>query len=269
MGTPAPSPTPSPGPGAADQAGPPPDPAAEAVTVLLVRHGLTDATGPRLAGRAPGVHLNEVGREQAARLAGRLAGLNPAAVLSSPLERCRETAAAVAAELGVTVAVDERFTECDYGTWTGRELTELAQDPLWRVVQDHPSAVRFPGGESLAAASARAVAALREWNARLLESTPGMLSGREEPLVYLVCSHGDLIKAVVADALGLHLDHFQRIRVDPCSVTSITYTRTRPFLNRLNDAGQTLEGVLPTSAEASGDAPVGGGSGTAGGSGGG
>lgn len=230
-------------------------PASEAVTLLLVRHGLTDATGPRLAGRAPGVHLNDTGRDQAAHLAERLEGLTPSALVSSPLERCEETARALAGRLGVPLTLDERFLECDYGSWTGRSLTDLATEPLWRVVQDHPSAARFPGGESLAAASARAVAAVRDWNTRLTREAT------RNPPVYVVCSHGDIIKAIVADALGVHLDLFQRVRVDPCSVTSITYTRTRPFLNGLNDTGRPLAGVLPTAAEAEGDAPVGGGAG--------
>ncbi|MDT0331993.1 MSMEG_4193 family putative phosphomutase [Nocardiopsis lambiniae] len=227
----------------------------QAVTLILVRHGMTDATGPRLAGRAPGVHLNDTGRAQAAHLAVRLSGVRPAALLSSPLERCRETAEAVAEVLGVPITTDDRLIECDYGSWTGRALTDLAHEPLWRVVQDHPAAVRFPGGEALAAASARAVEAVRDWNSRLL------LTPADAPPVYVVCSHGDIIKAIVADALGLHLDLFQRLRVDPCSVTSITYTRTRPFLNVLNDTGKGPGPVLPTSAEATGDAAVGGGAG--------
>jgi probable phosphomutase (TIGR03848 family) len=229
----------------------------EALTLLLVRHGMTDATGPRLAGRAPGLHLNDQGRVQAAHLASRLAGLTPSALVSSPLERCQETAEAISEQLGTPVTTDERFVECDYGSWTGRSLTDLAAEPLWRVVQDHPSAARFPGGEALATTSARAVEAVRDWNGRLLEQAGAGAS----PPVYVVCSHGDVIKAIIADALGLHLDLFQRVRVDPCSVTSITYTRTRPFLNKLNDTGEPLAGALPTSAETSGDAAVGGGAG--------
>jgi probable phosphoglycerate mutase len=248
---------------AAPQDTPPPP---EAITLLLIRHGMTDATGPRLAGRAEGVHLNDTGRAQAAHLAGRLTGLRPAALVSSPLERCQETAEAVAAQLGVPVTTDERFVECDYGSWTGRGLGELADEPLWRVVQDHPSAARFPGGEALATSSARAVAAVRDWNGSLLlapHATPAAdaPSAPQDPPVYVVCSHGDIIKSIVADALGMHLDLFQRLRVDPCSVTSITYTRTRPFLNKLNDTGESLSASLPTPAETSGDAAVGGGAG--------
>ncbi|HIY41512.1 MAG TPA: MSMEG_4193 family putative phosphomutase [Candidatus Nocardiopsis merdipullorum] len=228
----------------------------EAVTLLLVRHGMTEETGPRLAGRAEGVHLNDTGRTQAAHLAGRLTGVVPAALISSPLERCWQTMEAVAEQLETKITVDERFIECDYGTWTGRDLTELATEPLWNVVQNHPSAVRFPEGEALAASSARALEAVRDWNTRLLQEGPST------PPVYVVCSHGDIIRAIVADALGMHLDMFQRLRVDPGSITSITYTRSRPFLNTLNDTGEHLATTLPTPAETQGEAVVGGGAGS-------
>ncbi|WP_026115542.1 MSMEG_4193 family putative phosphomutase [Nocardiopsis kunsanensis] len=236
-----------------------------AVTLLLVRHGMTDVTGPKLAGRTPGVHLNDTGRAQAADLARRLEGLTATALISSPLERCRETADAVAERLGLPVTTDERFIECDYGSWTGRSLTELPEEPLWRVVQDHPSAARFPGGESLATASARAVEAVRDWNVRVEQQAPEPDDDTPRvPPVYVVCSHGDIIKAIVADALGMHLDLFQRLRVDPCSVTSLTYTRSRPFINGINDTGEALAAGLPTAGEAKGEAAVGGGAGVSG-----
>ncbi|RCV52420.1 histidine phosphatase family protein [Marinitenerispora sediminis] len=224
-------------------------------TLLLVRHGLTPLTGGSLAGWTPGVHLDERGRAQARDLARRLAPLDLAAVVTSPLERCRETAEAVVGANPEAPApvIDDRFGECDYGEWTGRTLRELAEEPLWRVVQAHPSAARFPGGESLAETAHRAVAAVRDWNARLLAE-------HEHP-VYLVCSHGDVIKAVVADALGLHLDQFQRVTADPCSLTAIRYTETRPFLLRANDVGGSVAGLAPTPADTSADAAVGGGAG--------
>jgi probable phosphomutase (TIGR03848 family) len=230
-------------------------------TVLLVRHGLTAMTGPVLAGWTPGVHLNERGREQAEALARRLAPLDLDAIVSSPLERCQETAGAVAQGRAVSVQTDDRFGECGYGEWTGRPLKELAKDPLWQVVQAHPSAAVFPGGEALADTQARAVRAVREWNERLGEKA-----------TYLVCSHGDVIKAIVADALGLHLDQFQRITADPASVTVIRYTRLRPFLLRSNDVGGDVANLVPPSEvpeDADGgenttgsDAAVGGGPGT-------
>ncbi len=225
-------------------------------TLLLVRHGLTALTGPVLAGRTPGVHLSEAGRAQAAALAGRIAGVRLDAIVSSPLERCQETALAVAEGRGMDVQTDERFVECGYGAWTGRPLAELAKEPLWQVVQAHPSAVTFPEGESLTVMQHRAVTAVREWNQRL--------GGKG---VYLACSHGDVIKAIVADALGLHLDHFQRITADPAALTVIRYAPLRPFVLRLNDMGELQ---LPEDSEekdggeklTGSDAAVGGGPGT-------
>ena len=135
-------------------------------TLVLLRHGLTAITGPVLAGRTPGVHLDDRGIAQAAEAAKRLAGVNLAAIVSSPLERCQETAEAVAVANGMSVETEPRLVECGYGDWTGQELKKLAKEPLWKVVQGHPSAARFPGpeGESIADMSARAVAAVREWN---------------------------------------------------------------------------------------------------------
>ncbi|MFI6478145.1 MSMEG_4193 family putative phosphomutase [Nonomuraea sp. NPDC050663] len=225
-------------------------------TLLLARHGLTDLTGPVLAGRMPGVHLSEAGRAQAAALAERIRSVRLDAIVSSPLERCQETAAAVAEGRGLALETDERFVECGYGDWTGRELKELAKEPLWGVVQAHPSAVTFPGGESIPDMQARAVRAVREWNERF--------GGKG---VYLVCSHGDVIKSIVADALGLHLDGFQRIAADPAALTVIRYTPMRPFVLKLNDMGELR---LPEGSEekdggenlSGSDAAVGGGSGT-------
>ena len=201
--------------------------------VLLVRHGLTAGTGHVLTGRTPGIPLDDRGREQAAGLAGRLADVRLDAIVTSPLDRCRQTAEAIAAAHHgepLPVKEDEQFAEVNYGDWTGQPLKRLAKDPLWRVVQAHPSAVRFPGedAESLLEVQHRAVNAVREWNARL---------GKDA--VYLICSHGDVIKSIIADSLGLHLDLSQRIQVDPCSLSMIRYTPLRPFLVRMNDTGRT------------------------------
>ena len=217
-------------------------------TLLLVRHGLTEMTGPVLAGWTPGVHLNERGRTQAADLAARLAPVPLDLVVASPLDRCQETAqAVVAGRDGLQVQTDDRFGEVRYGDWTGRRLEELAKEDLWKVVQAHPSAVRFPGGEAMADAQHRAVTAVREWN-----------DGLKPDATFLVCSHGDIIKSIVADALGLHLDQFQRIQADPASVTVIRYTEMRPFVVRLNDNGGKVDDLLAKSGQDS-DAPVGGG----------
>ncbi|WP_418956142.1 histidine phosphatase family protein [Streptomyces tritici] len=229
-------------------------------TLILVRHGRSTAnTAAVLAGRTPGVGLDERGAAQAAALPGRLAGVPLAAVVSSPLQRCRETLAPLLeARPELALHTEERINECDYGDWSGRKLAELTDDPLMQVVQAHASAAAFPGGESMRGMQQRAVEAVRDWNARI-EAEHG------EDAVYAMCSHGDIIKSVVADALGMHLDLFQRIHVDPCSVTVIRYTRLRPFLIRLGDTGD-LTGIAPrgtgdAGGRDTGAAEVGGGAG--------
>jgi probable phosphomutase (TIGR03848 family) len=229
-------------------------------TVILLRHGRTTANaGGVLAGWTPGVRLDESGQQQADAVAARLAPVPLAAVVSSPLERCRETAEAVLAGRELEMRTDDRLGEARYGDWTGKTIKELAKQPLWKVVQQHPSAAVFPGpeGEGLAQTQARAVAAVREWNAAL---GPGA--------VWLACSHGDVIKAILADALGLHLDQFQRIVVDPASISVVTYTETRPFVARINDTGGDVSALVPPPRrrrrrKASSDAVVGGGAGAA------
>jgi probable phosphomutase (TIGR03848 family) len=228
-------------------------------TVLLIRHGRTAANANgTLAGWTPGVVLDEVGRKQAETLAERLRPVPLAAIVSSPLERTRETAAALLAGRDDTPEhIDERFGEARYGDWTGHPLKTLAKDPLWKVVQSHPSAVTFPGGESLRGMQERAVNAVRDWNAKLGPDA-----------TWAAVSHADVIKAIAADALGLHLDQFQRLQVDPCSVTVIRYTELRPFVVRLNDIGGSVEGLVPPKKPvrrrrrtADSDAVVGGGAG--------
>ena len=228
-------------------------------TVVLLRHGRTTAnTAGVLAGWTPGVQLDDAGAAQVAAVGERLAKVPLAAVVSSPLERCVQTADAVAAGRELAVQTDERLGEARYGDWTGRTIKELSKEPLWKVVQQHPSAAVFPGdgGEGLAQTQARAVAAVRAWNATLGPDA-----------VWLACSHGDVIKAILADALGLHLDQFQLIVVDPASISVVTYTDTRPFVVRVNDTGGDVSGLIPPprrrrKGKASSDAVVGGGAGT-------
>ncbi|MFE2299914.1 histidine phosphatase family protein [Streptomyces sp. NPDC059445] len=224
-------------------------------TLILVRHGRSTAnTAGLLAGWTPGVALDERGTQQAQALPGRLAGLPIAEVVTSPLQRCRETVQPLLeARPQVPVHTEERIGEAHYGDWSGRKLAELKDEPLMDVVQAHPSAAAFPGGESMRAMQHRAAEAVREWNARVERDHGG-------DAVYLMCSHGDIIKSLVADALGLHLDLFQRISVEPCSITAIRYTRLRPFLVRLGDTGD-LASLAPREETPDGDAPVGGGAG--------
>ncbi|MFF0253209.1 MSMEG_4193 family putative phosphomutase [Micromonospora zamorensis] len=232
-------------------------------TLLLLRHGRTTANADGgLAGHQP-VELDETGRAQAAAVGERLRSVPLAAVVTSPLIRCRQTL-----ELALPDAdplVEEGLIECGYGAWEGQPLKKLAKESLWPVVQQHPSAAVFPQGEAMAAMAARAVAAVRAWDARITAE-----HGPEA--VWLACSHGDVIKAIVADALGVHLDLFQRIVADPASVTAIRYTPLRPFLLRLNDTGGDLAALAPTPRKrrratraatnaADSDAPVGGGAG--------
>ncbi len=206
-------------------------------TVVLLRHGRTTANAAGvLAGWTPGVRLDDAGTAQVAAVGERLAKVPLAAVVSSPLERCVQTAEAVAARREIAVQTDDRLGEARYGDWTGRTIRELSREPLWKVVQQHPSAAVFPGdeGEGLAQTQARAVAAVRSWNAELGPDA-----------VWLACSHGDVIKAILADALGLHLDQFQRIVVDPASISVVTYTDTRPFVVRVNDTGGDVSALIP------------------------
>ncbi len=210
-------------------------------TVILVRHGRTAANADGiLAGRAAGVRLDEIGREQAAAVAQRLAMLPLARVVTSPLQRTVQTAQAVSdAQATPLVPVrDKGLVECGYGSWTGRTLAELAKEPLWRTVQVQPSAVTFPDGEAMADMLSRAVRAVRSHDTEVAAE-------HGDGAVWAAVSHGDVIKAIVADALGLHLDAFQRITVSPASVCVVRYTAMRPFVAHLNDTGSDLSGLRP------------------------
>ncbi len=232
-------------------------------TLILARHGRTSANATGLlAGRSKGVHLDEHGREQARALGARLSTLRLDALVTSPLERCRETAREinVAQPDRLKVAAERGLLECDYGSWTNRELKTLAKEKLWTTVQAHPSAAVFPDGEGMAEMSARAVAAVRRWDARM-EADHG------PDAVWVAVSHGDVIKAVVADALGTHLDEFQRIVVDPASLSVIRYTPHRPFVLTTNSTSGDLAHLRAPKRKgrrrraASSDAAVGGGAG--------
>ncbi len=165
-------------------------------TLILLRHGRSSANvAGVLAGRTPGVELDETGRGQAEKVVGRLSGVPLAEIVCSPMLRCEQTVAPLAAERELTPLTEPDLAEVDYGSWTGAELKTLGKEPLWKVVQGHPSAAVFPGGEGLAAMQARAVAAVRRHDARIAEA-------HGPQAVWLACSHGDVIKAILADALG-------------------------------------------------------------------
>ena len=230
-------------------------------TVILVRHGRTDANATGvLAGRLPGVALDGTGTGQADAVGERLAAVRLADVVTSPLERCRQTARAITArqEGGLRARTEKGLSECDYGEWQGRPLKELAKDALWRTVQSQPSAVTFPGGESMRAMQDRAVAAVRRHDARVAAE-----SGADA--VWVAVSHGDVIKSLLADALGTHLDLFQRIHVDPASVSIVRYTESRPIVLATNTHAGDLAWLNPPKRRRgrarTGDAVVGGGAG--------
>ncbi len=208
------------------------------MTVILLRHGRsTSNTAHTLAGRSAGIDLDSRGREQAQEMVQRFGSLPIRAIVHSPLMRCRRTVDPLAAALELQPLADERISEVDYGSWTGRKLAELVKEPLWAVVQHQPSAAVFPGGEGLAQVQARAVAAVREHDRALTEQHGG-------DVLWLACTHGDVIKSVVADALGIHLDSFQRITVDPASASVIRYTALRPFVVHVNHTGAPLSAGL-------------------------
>ena len=218
-------------------------------TVLLVRHGRTTANAAGiLAGWTPGIHLDPIGREQTKALAQRLSGLAVDGFVTSPLERCRETAEILSADRSDPTRLnsDLDLAECRYGDWTGQPLAQLRRQPLWSAVEQVPSSVTFPNGEAMAAMQARALNALRRWNQRY--GPEGM---------YVAVSHGDVIKAILADALGMHLDMFQRILVEPCSVSVVQYSARRPMVIRMNDVGGDLAGLRPVAEDE--QARVGGG----------
>lgn len=232
-------------------------------TVILVRHGRTDANATGLlAGRQKGVHLDDVGREQAARAGERLAGTRLARLVTSPLERTRETAAAIARAQATPLrpVSERRLLECDYGEWQGRPIKELAKDKLWKTVQHQPSAMTFPGGESMRSVAARAADAVRRHDA---EVTAEHGSGA----VWAAVSHGDVIKTIVGEALGQPLDLFQRIVVDPGSITVVHYAADRPFVLATNTHVGDVAAWTPTRGRgrsvrrATSDAVVGGGAG--------
>ncbi|ORW92856.1 phosphoglycerate mutase [Mycobacterium sp. IEC1808] len=225
------------------------------MTVILLRHGRsTSNTAGVLAGRSEGVDLDDKGREQAAGLIDRIGDLPIRAVVTSPLLRCRRTVEPLAEALCLEPLIDEELAEVDYGDWTGRKIGELTKEPLWRVVQAHPSAAVFPGGEGLAQVQARAVAAIRAHDRRLAAELGGA-DGADA--LWVACTHGDVIKSVVADAYGMHLDGFQRVTADPGSVTVIRYTPLRPFVLHVNHTGGRLSAALragpPPKDETKGD----------------
>lgn len=241
------------------------DSVAIVATMILVRHGRTTANASgTLAGRLPGVKLDERGVEQARAAGERIAPVPLALAVTSPMERCQQTLSEILegrSELP-PVVVEAGVSECDYGEWQGEKLTTLARRKLWKTVQTQPSAVTFPGGESMPTMQARGVEAVRRHDA-------AVTAAHGDAAVWLCVSHGDLIKAILADALGMHLDLFQRLHVDPASISVIRYGEGRPMVLATNTHAGDLSWLAPPAAKKgrkpsrrrNDDAVVGGGSG--------
>ncbi len=204
--------------------------------VLLIRHGLAEYKPGRLYGWTPGVHLSAEGRDQAKRLAERLEPVKLSALYSSPLERCCETAEAILDGRRLTMEIVEELGEVRYGSWQGKTFQSLVKKPLWRTVQLVPSQARFPGGESLLELQTRGVAAVEA------------IRGRHKSGVIAIVSHADMIKALVAHYLGLHLDLFQRIHIDTASLTAIAFHGAFPRIVKMSDTGDysSLAPPVPT-----------------------
>jgi probable phosphoglycerate mutase len=198
--------------------------AEESTHILLIRHASNDyiATG-RLAGRTPGVHLDDRGKQEAQALAERLASVPLAAVYSSTLERALETAGPIAYRHGIAVYPLEGLVETDCGEWTGASIDEVSRTDLWRLIQALPSYARHPGGESMTEVQTRMVAAI--------EKVRFMHPGRWVALI----SHSDPIRLALAFYAGLHMDMFQRLAVDPASISELEFSLLRPRLLRCND----------------------------------
>lgn len=207
--------------------------------LLLIRHGQTDWVGDRLAGLTPGIALNAAGRAEATALAARLTDTPITALYSSPLDRTRETAAYIGLTRGLEVRALPGVGEVDFGEWTGRKLSDLRKEPLWRTVMGQPSAMRFPGGERLRDAQARAVAAVESVCATHPDETVA------------VVSHADVIKAIVAHHAGMHFDLFQRITISTASVSVLQFTPDGVTVVLVNDIGRVPP---PPKVEASADA---------------
>lgn len=188
-------------------------------TLLLVRHGNTPTTGKILPGRAVGLDLSDQGLQQAHEVAQQLSQLDGiAAIYSSPLERAQQTAAPLAKLISKEVQISELLYECDFGEWTGRELKELYKLPEWQQVQKSPSTFRFPSGESFMEMQSRAAAFVE------------FVQREHKGQVVVAYSHADPIKTFLCNALGMHLDMFQRLMVGTCSVSAISYTSSGPVV---------------------------------------
>lgn len=201
----------------------------------MVRHGRTPTTGKVLPGRAAGLHLADSGKAEAEAVAKRIAEIKGvSAIYASPLERARETAAPIGKILGQKVNIHKGLLECDFGDWTGAQLTALMKKPEWTTVQKAPSTFRFPNGESFTEMQQRMVSALDD------------IRAKHSGGIVVCVSHADPIKAAVAHAMGTHIDLFQRIVISTCSVSAVAYSPSGPVVLTVNSTGGSLADLRPS-----------------------
>ena len=211
--------------------------------LVLIRHAHSEANAAGiLSGRLPNVHLSEKGTEQAKRLADRLGYFAISELRISPMERCFETVQPWINQFlapkskGFEPVIDPELTEVDYGSWSGRKLSVLSKNKSWKTVQQTPSRMYFPAGEGIANMQSRAMKSVHE-----------MVSSKKKGAAVIV-SHGDVIKSIIASALGMHLDEFQRIIIDPASVSILEYSEMKPRVILLNDSRAVVTDLLTTPA---------------------
>ena len=201
--------------------------------IILVRHGHTPTTGKILPGRAKGLHLSELGKEQASKVATNLSMLdNVTAVYASPMERTLETAKPIASAFGLKVQRNRGLIEADFGKWTGRKLSDLRKLSDWEIVQKNPSLFRFPDGESFI-----------EIQSRMVE-TITRISDKHRGEIVIAVSHADTIKAFLTAMLGTPLDLFQRLHISPCSVSPVILGNGSPFVLAVNAFGANISSLL-------------------------
>ena len=201
--------------------------------IILVRHGHTPTTGKILPGRAKGLHLSELGKEQASKVATNLSMLdNVTAVYASPMERTLETAKPIASAFGLKVQRNRGLIEADFGKWTGRKLSDLRKLSDWEIVQKNPSLFRFPDGESFI-----------EIQSRMVE-TITRISDKHRGEIVIAVSHADTIKAFLTAMLGTPLDLFQRLHISPCSISPVILGNGSPFVLAVNASGANISSLV-------------------------
>ncbi|HEY9508445.1 MAG TPA: histidine phosphatase family protein [Verrucomicrobiae bacterium] len=176
-------------------------------TFYLIRHGSNDFAGKTLVGRTPGIHLNDAGRAEVDRLADELAREPIQHLFSSPMERCRETAAPIAKRLNLEMQILDGLVEVEFGDWTGQEIAEMNSDELWQKWNTFRSGGRIPNGESIWEVQTRMIAVIEKLRRDFPNQTLALFS------------HGDPLRAAITYYLGMPIDFIHRLELSPASVS--------------------------------------------------